>query len=50
MATIDGGKNWEVQASGTHAELTGVSFADVHHGWAVGFAGTVLVTTDGGVT
>lgn len=32
------------------ALLTGVSFADARHGWAVGHAGVILHTADGGET
>jgi hypothetical protein len=41
---------WTPQISGTASGLTGVSFSDASHGWAVGAAGTILVTTNGGDT
>src|SRR3954451_15701038 len=34
--SIDGGKSWEDQASGTRASLRGVYFLDESVGWAVG--------------
>ena len=37
-----------VQRSTTEATLMGIHFLDARHGWAVGAAGTVLRTTDGG--
>ena len=41
---------WVPQQSGTGTDLNGVSFADASHGWAVGYAGTILHTSDGGGT
>src|SRR5205807_2953048 len=42
------------QTSGTLAPLSGVSFADLSHGWVAGGGngapGTILVTSDGGQT
>ena len=52
--TIDGGVTWKrASVSGSwqgDAGLNSVSFADSLHGWAVGSGGTVLRTTDGGLT
>jgi photosystem II stability/assembly factor-like uncharacterized protein len=55
VATTDGGRHWLPQTSGTSYILSGVTFADNEHGWAVGFANgnekapaPVLSTTDGG--
>lgn len=48
LSTADGGKNWELQASGTEALLFSVTFIDVQRGWAVGELGVILSTTDGG--
>jgi len=57
--SIDGGKSWERQASGTSASLRSVHFLTPYTGWAVGRAevphgegsvGVVLRTTDGGGT
>jgi photosystem II stability/assembly factor-like uncharacterized protein len=57
--SIDGGKNWERQKSGTRASLRGVHFQTPYTGWAVGrterpngggSVGVMLRTTDGGLT
>ena len=48
VKTIDGGRNWTQEASGTNEELLSVDFADNLNGWAVGANGTLLKTTDGG--
>ena len=48
--TIDGGSNWVSQTIGTNNWLQGVCFTDVLTGWAVGMNGTILHTTNGGVT
>ena len=55
--TIDGGKTWERQASGTRASLRGMHFVTPYSvgswaGWncpAVVLQGVVLTTTDGGL-
>jgi len=47
-AAADG--SWETRPSGVKADLFGISFANSKVGWAVGQGGTVLQTTDGGVT
>jgi hypothetical protein len=39
---------WSAQSSGTTAGLNAVAFIDATHGWAVGGAGTILATTNGG--
>ena len=41
---------WTAQSSGTPSALAAVTFTDAGHGWAVGAAGTILVTSDGGAT
>ncbi len=46
----DSGKAWTRVSSPVHATLTGVSFADATHGWAVGHDGAILNTSDGGHT
>ncbi|MGL4549678.1 MAG: YCF48-related protein, partial [Gemmataceae bacterium] len=54
--SIDGGKNWERQPSGTAGSLRSVHFVDPYIGWVAGreelpgggAAGVVLYTTDGG--
>src|SRR6476646_10879641 len=57
--TIDGGKNWERQLTGTTASLRGVQFLTPYIGFVVGrtelphgagSAGVVLTTADGGAT
>ena len=57
--TIDGGKSWERQPTGTTASLRGVQFLTPYIGFAVGrtelphgagSAGVVLSTADGGAT
>jgi photosystem II stability/assembly factor-like uncharacterized protein len=49
LRTTDGGQNWILQISNT-GELSGVSFTDANNGWAVGDNGTILHTTNGGVS
>jgi photosystem II stability/assembly factor-like uncharacterized protein len=44
----DNGKSWRQAASPVSVTLTSVSFADAQAGWAVGHAGTILHTGDGG--
>jgi hypothetical protein len=46
----DANGNWTRQASGVEASLLDIAFATPSVGWAVGQAGTVLRTTDGGTT
>ena len=48
--SADSGQSWQVVPTPTHATLTGISFADTHHGWAVGHDGTILRTDDSGGT
>jgi len=57
--SIDGGKNWERQKSGTRASLRSVHFATPYTGWVAGRVekagdaasmGVLLHTTDGGIT
>jgi photosystem II stability/assembly factor-like uncharacterized protein len=40
---------WTPQKSDTTTELRSVAFPDDTHGWAVGYGGTILATTDGGL-
>lgn len=54
--TVDGGKQWERQKTGTRASLRGLHFTDAYTGWAVGridtpsgSVGVMLKTTDGGL-
>lgn len=46
--TLNGGKEWVKQESGTEKNLFSVSFVDARNGWTVGELGTILHTTDGG--
>ena len=48
--TVDGGKKWDRQESGTEKNLFAVSFADANNGWAAGEYGTIIHTADGGKT
>lgn len=48
--TVDGGRTWARQNSGTDYTLAGISFVDAQNGWAVGDHGTIIHTTDGGKT
>ncbi len=50
LLSDDEGRNWRQIIVPTRAMLTGVSFGDAQHGWAVGHDGVILATTDGGVT
>jgi len=50
LRTTDGGTTWTEQSSGTTTWLFGVSFTDSKNGTAVGWRGTILRTTNGGVT
>ncbi len=54
--SIDGGKTWERQKTGTRASLRGIHFVTPYTGWAVGridtpagSVGVMLKTTDGGI-
>ena len=55
--TIDGGKNWERQATGVRASLRSIYFLNPYVGWVVGrdelplgagSSGVLMLTTDGG--
>ncbi len=46
----DEGRTWRQVIVPTRAMLTGVSFGDAQHGWAVGHDGVILATADGGQT
>jgi photosystem II stability/assembly factor-like uncharacterized protein len=50
LLSSDQGRNWQQVIVPTRALLTGVSFPDEHHGWAVGHDGVILATQDGGQT
>jgi photosystem II stability/assembly factor-like uncharacterized protein len=49
VATSDGGKSWQAQASPAFATpLLSVTFVNPAQGWAVGFNGTIVATKDSG--
>jgi photosystem II stability/assembly factor-like uncharacterized protein len=50
LLSTDQGRSWTQSSTPTRALLTGVSFPDARHGWAVGHDGVILATSDGGVT
>jgi photosystem II stability/assembly factor-like uncharacterized protein len=50
VISADEGVSWRQSVTPTRAMLTGVSFADAEHGWAVGHDGVILATRDGGRT
>ena len=42
LLSADQGRNWTQSLTPTRALLTGVSFPDAQHGWAVGHDGVIL--------
>jgi photosystem II stability/assembly factor-like uncharacterized protein len=50
LHSIDGGRTWNKQTTGTTMALESIFFLDPDHGWAVGWSGTILRTGDGGKT
>jgi hypothetical protein len=46
----DGGQNWVAQTSGTANSLFSITSFDAKTVWAVGLCGTILKTTNGGIT
>ncbi|HSD62293.1 MAG TPA: T9SS type A sorting domain-containing protein, partial [Ignavibacteriaceae bacterium] len=50
LHTYDGGLNWETQNVPAGAALNSIFFINEFTGWAVGDSGTILRTTNGGVT
>jgi hypothetical protein len=48
MSSLDGGRNWNQQISGTTNSLAALHFVDGKTGWAAGAGGTILKTTNGG--
>jgi photosystem II stability/assembly factor-like uncharacterized protein len=50
LLSDDEGRTWRQVVVPTRAMLTGVSFGDATHGWAVGHDGVILATIDGGNT
>lgn len=47
---FDGKRNWVTQTSGVETDLLDITFPSPSIGWAVGQAGTILRTTNGGIT
>lgn len=50
LLSPDNGHTWTQSTVPTRAMLTGISFPDALHGWAVGHDGVILHTMDGGRT
>jgi len=50
LHTTDGGITWTRQINGTKDVLYSVFFTDVNNGWAVANNGTILHTTNSGVS
>jgi photosystem II stability/assembly factor-like uncharacterized protein len=48
--TTDGGISWSLQFSRTNYPLHDVNFLNLNEGWIVGKCGTILHTTNGGIT
>jgi photosystem II stability/assembly factor-like uncharacterized protein len=48
LRTDDGGTTWAEMFIDADYELTGLSFADEQHGWAVGYGANIVYTADGG--
>jgi photosystem II stability/assembly factor-like uncharacterized protein len=48
--STDWGYTWQMQASGVYPQLNGIDFINDNEGWIVGNNGTILHTTNGGVT
>ncbi len=50
LVSRDAGRNWTRAQAPTRATLTGVDFHDARHGWAVGHAGIIVRSHDGGLS
>ena len=48
LQTINGGRYWRAQRTGTKAKLNSIGFKNNARGWVVGEDGTILETTTGG--
>ena len=48
--TTNGGATWVSQATSAHKHLLDISFTDANNGWVVGEGGTILHTTNGGIS
>ena len=46
----DGGNNWHIQLENYPQDLISICFVDENNGWVVGENGTILHTTNGGVS
>jgi hypothetical protein len=49
-STSDGGTNWASRPTGTSQAMNRIFFTDALTGWSVGDNGTILHTTNGGLT
>ena len=50
LASTNGGSTWASKTGGTTLDLNGVSAFDATHAWAVGAGGTIVYTSDGGLS
>lgn len=50
VSPVFGQHIWTNQYTGATSSLNDISFADTSNGWAVGFSGTIVHTTDGGTS
>lgn len=50
LRSTDSGRTWQLARTPTQATLTGVSFPDAQHGWAVGHDAVILHSEDSGLT
>ena len=50
LHSTDGGETWQPQDSQLTDPIFGISFIDIHHGWAAADRATYLKTTDGGAS
>jgi photosystem II stability/assembly factor-like uncharacterized protein len=50
LHSVDGGRTWEVQATGAFSPIIAITFVNATHGWAVGSLGAIVATQDGGRT
>jgi photosystem II stability/assembly factor-like uncharacterized protein len=50
LHSMDGGTTWTHQSVDPMTMLSGLSFSDADHGWAVGENGVIQATSDGGAT
>lgn len=50
LHTTDGGRSWQVHATGQNLPLNDMAFVGSKQGWAVGALGVILASKDGGRT